>query len=350
MQSAVGTLGGAGGLGANGHAASEANGHANGRNRSLEEQLGHLQPTTGFGTDSWQERNGARHRAASTKIEPSFGREAARTGLKGLGPRNDRNGHPQSGPESELPSVIILPNLARDRQPAEPDLSFAPSGANGRVTAPMVDFPQEPEQNAPSLDVGASDMAWQRADGSAEKTRLMPQLAIASVHGQIPEAFRWAADSLMAGGVNTIEQAIEPLVKDAIRIPTEASADELSAAASSDLNVQQAPAGFVGPLPVSIEEFLARTQQGDRFAGDQALVEEPHGTEPWMAEAGGRYVETSLAPPAPGNPQGYEEINDTDESFASPDEALADEHAIEVELIATRFGRRGSRKPKPTTP
>ena len=145
---------------------------------------------------------------------------------------------------------------------------------------------------------------------------------------RFPEAFRWAAESTMAGGVHQIDHAIEPLVADAIEVgdmPEEAP--ELR----QSWHPGEAPAPMLPPAGIStasdIETFITQARDGaeetpDDFAeGPQARWDRIE--QPWLSPHG-------------------EAAGDDFDPAASYDDATRED--IEVERIATKFGRGSSRR------
>ena len=260
--------------------------------------------TEPFGAYRPGQHNGHSH----VRSVPGFETVAPMNGTS----RHDHHSHAIGAQESEVAenSVIYMPG---------PNLT-APVESHRR-SAFEADGNAALASNAAA---GDSDPSRPTMDGPSTESR-----QTASV--RYPDAFRWAAESTMVGGVHQIEHGIEPLVTEAIEI---GSLHEQAPELREAWHAGEPPRPSLPSLPPvgistpgEIESFLTYSQS-NREETPEDVIEGPQAL--W------------------GQSQSRLE-HDEDAAFetgipADTEQDELDREHLEIARIATKFGRGGSRK------
>ncbi len=199
------------------------------------------------------------------------------------------------------PSVILMPNLSNSRGWAQTDDHAYPAPTPWQQ-------PNGAEASAPAYHAnGNAALAYDHNydQAPAPMTRRAP--------------FRWAAESTMTGGVHQIDHAIEPSVHDAISVHGKsATAPELQQSWEAYQPAPHLPAGMSDPS--EINAFLNTASNAPEEAPEQ-YAEHP--------DADWRHVVTQHRADERAPLRG----EDDEPAFGH------DRETLEIERIATRFGR-----------
>jgi len=212
------------------------------------------------------------------------------------------------GTDSASPSVIYMPG------PAEP---HSPPSAPMTLGAAL-----QAAGNA-ALDNEGSN-SW------SDRSPLPPRRQDGHPSGTVrfPEAFRWGAESTMAGGIHQIENAIEPMVAGSIEVggfPDEAP--ELRQSwHPTETPVPTLPAANTATM-TDVEKFITRTRD--------AAEESDAGLDSEIRANG---AGDGMASHSRG-----EATQDIDPAAERSRREIERDH-IEIERIATKFGRGASRR------
>ena len=221
--------------------------------------------------------------AATARLEPEFG------------PR------PSAYHAGEASTVILMPNLSASK-------AWADTGHDRSLL---------PDQGCLS-------------QGNAALAQAEPFVSQPRAH--MPDTFRWAAESTMAGGVHRIDHAIEPMVADAIQI---GSHHVVSPELQQRRQAFEAPEHERPPAGIStrneIDSFIATSRDG---AEDMA-AEVSIGHQAGWQQANAPWQDTQSEP-----------LGQDDAVDAYADARVRED--IEIERIATKFGRGSSRRQRKT--
>ncbi len=221
----------------------------------------------------------------------------------------------------ETPSVIQMPNLSNSRGWAQTDDSANDSsGGHSFAPAPWL------QSNGTSDNNGSYTQYHSNGNAALAQYPAYEQAPVAPLPRRAP--FRWAAESTMTGGVHQIDHAIEPTVEDAISVYGQSStAPELQQSWETYQSGTDQPAPQLSDVssPSEINAFLntavAPEEAPERFAENQ--------------DADWRQVVTQHRADEAATLGGDEEL----------DPPLGhDRETLEIERIATRFGRGGNRR------
>ena len=230
------------------------------------------------------------------------------------GHHHGQNGYAHARGQAE-PFGALRPGAAMGAARQEPEFSSTRTHAESQPPSSVIYMPG-PAHAATRHDIG-DDSDFQVIGNTALESEPPSVAASPRTSGTVrfPEAFRWAAESTMSGGVHQIDHAIEPLVTDAIEVGGyPQAAPELL----ESWHAGQTPAPQLPPVGISssneIETFITRSRHGVEETAEQ-FAEGP--------QAGWQETPEQMAPQLGSNSR-HEDI--------------------EVERIATKFGRGGSRR------
>ena len=244
--------------------------------------LGMIRPGQQATHQSWQQTafDAASPVAGTARLDPEFG------------PR------PSAYDAGEASTVILMPNLSAAK-------AWSDNGQDRHSDHATRTTSRQPTQQS------------HYSDGNAALASSDPRTWQAPA--RLPEAFRWAAESTMAGGVHQIDYAIEPMVPEAFHVGAQQSvAPELQ----QSWDAFEAPEAQLPPAGISttsdIDTFIAHSRDAD------------------SAESGWQ----------PIDPDWQDSQSDTLGGDATVDihAAARAREDIEIERIATKFGRGSSRR------
>ena len=218
------------------------------------------------------------------------------------------------------------PHVYQSRQAAAFDAN-TPAAGSARLEPDLHTNGARADEQSVIYMPGPSAESPYRSNGNAalanDRARYAEPRPLNTV--RFPDAFRWAAESTMAGGVHEIDQGIEPMVTEAIAI---------GAQREESPELRQAWYPQEAPVPTLPAAGISTTGEIASFIdSSRGQVEE---TPEDFAEG----------PLAPWQHQGAVAMDGEALFSDEPVETELDRDHLEIARIASKFGRGGSRRRK----